>query len=376
MTITAPSAEDLRRMMTDQLIATGALRSACWIEAFSGVPRHAFVPEFTVRSQGGKHRYDQEDPMWLTAAYQDTSLLTQFDEVGVATSSSTRPSLMATMLEALDVVDGNRILEIGVGTGYNAALLSHRLGSDRVVSLDVDPDLVTAAQIRLGKVGYAPRLIAGDGMAGCPEHAPYDRLLATCGVGRIPDAWREQVCPGGVIVANVGYGIARLRVDRDGRASGQFLPVMAAFMGARSDTDSVSATAQQLTRMLINRTGSTREISLPMSLGAEMAQFLPDLVHPTVKTITLKNDAGHETHCLWEPYTSSWARITLSDVRTAQLEHGGPRDLWAEREPLLTHWVSAGRPSIDRYGLTVDAVGAHTLWLDGPTNKVGALQAL
>ena len=363
-------------MMTDQLTAAGALRSEPWIDAFSNVPRHVFVPQFTVRAQGALHGYDQTDPMWLTAAYRDTSLLTQFDNSGTATSSSTRPSLMATMLEALDVADGNHVLEIGVGTGYNAALLAHRLGSDRVVSVDVDPDLVSAAQNRLGKAGCIPKLIAGDGMAGCAEHAPYDRLLATCGVGRIPNAWREQVRSGGVIVANVGYGIARLTVDRDHRAEGQFLPELAAFMGARPDTDSTSATAQQLTRMLITSTGSMREIHLPTRLGAEMAQFLPSLSQPSVKTITLKNDSGQEMSCLWEPSTSSWARITLLDVRTAQLEHGGPRDLWAEREPLLTHWVSAGHPSVDRYGLTVDKDGAHTLWLDEPANEVGALRTL
>ncbi|RDG36982.1 methyltransferase domain-containing protein [Streptomyces corynorhini] len=188
MTITSPSADDLRRMMTDQLTAAGALRSEHWIDAFAGVPRHVFVPEFTVRAQGRIHRYGQEDPTWLAAAYRDTSLLTQFDATGVATSSSTRPSPMATMLEALDVVHGNHVLEIGVGTGYNAALLAHRLGGDHEAD-------------------------RRDGMAGCAEHAPYDRLPATCGVGRIPDAWREQVRPGGVIVANVGYGSACLMVD-------------------------------------------------------------------------------------------------------------------------------------------------------------------
>ncbi|MGW6600643.1 methyltransferase domain-containing protein [Streptomyces sp. NPDC055036] len=375
MTLAAPSADELRSMMTDQLTATGALRSERWIDAFASVPRHLFVPRFAVRAQGSLHEYDQTDPRWLTAVYRDTSLLTQFDAAGTATSSSTRPSLMATMLEALDVADGSRVLEIGVGTGYNAALMAHRLGGSRVVSLDVDPSLVSAAQNRLGKAGYMPTLIVGDGMAGCAEHAPYDRLLATCGVGRIPDSWREQVRPGGVIVANVGYGIARLTVDRDHRAEGRFLPEVAAFMVARPDTDTVGATAQDLSRILTTWTGDTREIPLPVGLGTEIAQFLPSLAHPTVKTIILRDDSGQEIRCLWEPRTSSWARIKLLEVRTAQLEHGGPRDLWAEREPLLSHWVNVGRPGVDRYGLTVDEDGMHTLWLDEPENEVLTLRA-
>ncbi|MFE4611611.1 methyltransferase domain-containing protein [Streptomyces niveus] len=374
MSTATPSAYELRRLMTDQLTAAGSLHSERWIAAFSSVPRHLFVPKFTVRSEGSLHAYDQAHPMWLTAAYRDTSLLTQFDATGVATSSSTRPSLMARMLEALDVVDGNKVLEVGVGTGYNAALLAHRLGDDRVVSLDVDPDLVSLARDRLGRSDHMPTVIVGDGLDGCDEHAPYDRLLATCGVGRIPNAWREQVRPGGVIVANVGYGIARLTIDRDHRAEGRFLPELAAFMAARPDTGTLGATPQQLTDLTTTYTGYSREISLPIGLGAEIAQFLPSLAHPTVKTIVLKDDSGREMRCLWEPQTESWARITPLDVRTAQLDHQGPRDLWAELEPLLTHWVSAGRPSVDRYGLSVDTDGAHILWLDEPANEVGSLQ--
>jgi SAM-dependent methyltransferase len=93
----------------------------------------------------------------------------------VSTSSSTMPSLMARMLEALDVRDGHRVLEIGTGTGYNAALLCHRLGPRNVVSIDIDPTLVAAARSRLADLGYHPTLVAGDGTTGAVQHGPYDR---------------------------------------------------------------------------------------------------------------------------------------------------------------------------------------------------------
>ncbi|MFH8552054.1 methyltransferase domain-containing protein [Streptomyces celluloflavus] len=375
MTITAPSADELRRMMTNQLTAAGALRSEPWIDAFSSIPRHVFVPKFTVRTQGALHTYDQADPMWLTAAYRDTSLLTQFDASGTATSSSTRPSLMATMLGALDVEDGHRVMEIGVGTGYNAALLSHRLGDGQVVSIDVDPELVSVARQRLQEAGYAPTLVAGDGMAGYPAGAPYDRLLATCGVGRVPDAWRMQTRPGGVIVANIGNGVARLAVDGDHGAEGRFLPELAAFMVARSTPDTVSTTAQQLAGPLLARTGLKREITLPTSLSNEVPQFLSSLAGPTVIDFALTDESGRQVHCLFEPHTASWARIVLTDARTAQLNHGGPRDLWAEREPLHRHWASSGQPGPERYGLTIDTEGTHTLWFDSPTGTSWPLAA-
>ncbi len=121
----------------------------------------------------------------------------------VSTSSSTMPSLMARMLEALDVQDGHRVLEIGTGTGYNAALLCHRLGSGKVVSIDVDPTLVAVARDHLAGLDYHPILVVGDGAAGVARHGPYDRIIATAAVPEIPVPWIEQLTPGGKILANL-----------------------------------------------------------------------------------------------------------------------------------------------------------------------------
>ncbi|MFE1930040.1 methyltransferase domain-containing protein [Streptomyces sp. NPDC059474] len=364
----APSADELRQHMADQMVRAGCIRSEPWRAAFLSVPRELFVPDFTVRSQGSLHRYSQGDPAWLAAAYQDVSLLTQFDQDGTATSSSTQPSLMAQMLEALDVRDGDTVLEIGAGTGYNAALLSHRLGPDHVVTVDVDPELVAAAAARLRSAGYEPALVAGDGMAGYPERAPYDRLLATCGVGRIPTPWREQLRPGSVIVANIGCGIVRLVLGADHSAGGKFLHGLATFMTARPTPDAMGITAARLVHPLLTWSGETREITLPAVLDAPGAQFLTSLLHPTVADFALMDSEGQQTQCFFDPESSSWARITMTgaEVMTARLDHGGPRDLWAEREPLLTQWRDAERPGHERYGLTVAPGGVHTLWLDEP----------
>ncbi|KUJ69663.1 protein-L-isoaspartate(D-aspartate) O-methyltransferase [Streptomyces albus subsp. albus] len=370
-----PSAEDLRRHMVDELEASGAIRSPAWRDAFLSVPRHQFAPDFTVRADGKLHRYREGEHAWLVSAYKDVSLLTQFDRDGTATSSSTQPSLMARMLDSLDIHDGQMVLEIGAGTGYNCALLSHRLGSDHVVTVDIDPDLVEAARIRLQGAGYAPTLVAGDGMAGYPAHAPYDRLLATCGVGRIPDAWRRQIRPGGVIVANIGAALVRLTVADDETAMGLFLPELATFMTARPTADAIAIRAQRLVEPLLTWTGRTRTINVPVSLDVPGPQFLASLVHPAINEISLIDDSGALTRCLFDRDTASWARITMSDVTTGRLEYGGPRDLWAEREPLLNHWRDAGRPGHDRYGLTVSPDGTHRLWLDDPEGEGWLLPA-
>ncbi|WP_424188459.1 methyltransferase domain-containing protein [Actinokineospora sp. G85] len=95
------------------------------------------------------------------------------------------------------------MLEIGTGTGYNAALLCHRLGADKVVSVDLNPDLVTTARNALAALGHTPVLVVGNGDDGVPDHGPYDRIIATAAVPAIPAAWIDQLAPGGKIIANV-----------------------------------------------------------------------------------------------------------------------------------------------------------------------------
>jgi protein-L-isoaspartate O-methyltransferase len=133
--------------LVDQLTRNGHLHSSSWRMAFEQTPRHVFVPNIITISESGPTATNGTHPAqhqtWLEQVYSDDSLVTQYlahpsrtmanaKPLLVSTSSSTMPSLMARMLEALDVHDGHRVLEIGTGTGYNTALLSHRLGSDPI----------------------------------------------------------------------------------------------------------------------------------------------------------------------------------------------------------------------------------------------------
>jgi protein-L-isoaspartate O-methyltransferase len=168
-----------------------------WVTAFAEVPRHVFVPRF-YPDLDAPEAVDGADPdrqqEWLGGVYSDESLVTQYrltpgtTDLWQSTSSSTRPSLMARMLTLLDVHDSHRVLEIGTGTGYNAALLCHRLGSDNVASLDIDAELVDTARQRLAALGFHPTLTTGDGAAGLAAHAPTTGSSppARCGRSRRP----------------------------------------------------------------------------------------------------------------------------------------------------------------------------------------------
>ncbi|MFI6532179.1 methyltransferase, FxLD system [Nonomuraea sp. NPDC050547] len=150
------------------------------------VPRHLFLPEVDPRE-----------------AYRDEPIVTKRDENGLPISSSSQPAIMATMLDQLGVQPGHRVLEIGAGTGYNAALLwSLTAPSGQVITVDIDDDLVRRARDHLAGAGFPEvRVECADGAAGFPGGAPYDRIIATVGVWDLAPAWAAQLAPDGRLVA-------------------------------------------------------------------------------------------------------------------------------------------------------------------------------
>lgn len=140
--------------------------------------------------------------------YADAAVVTQVCDgdgdpatgQGPWTSSLSAPGAVAAFLELLAPRDHDRVLEIGTGTGWTAALLSARLGAGCVTSIEVDEAVAKQAAANLVAAGPIPALVTGDGAEGAPDSAPYDRVHVTCGVTTVPYAWVEQTRPGGVLV--------------------------------------------------------------------------------------------------------------------------------------------------------------------------------
>ncbi|KRV46556.1 hypothetical protein AQ490_11775 [Wenjunlia vitaminophila] len=365
-TTSAASAAELRRLLVEQLADQGALCDPAWRAAFAAVPRETFVPSFSVRQGSEDQLYQDGDAGYLAAVYSDTSLTTQRDTAGCPTSSSSQPSLMSRMLEALNVDEGP-VLEVGTGTGYNAALLCHRFGDDQVVSVDIDPELTHTARDRLAELGYRPTLLTADGTAGAPERGPYNGLLATCSVTRVPVAWLRQVKPGGVIVVNLGSGIAQLTVTDERGAIGGFLSGTASFMAARPTATHPAPHAPRYTALIANAEGepSTEDLhGLPADGLGQLVlsgSAMPLTFHqPDVLGVELHADTG-TIYGLVHPATESWVRATAAADGTARVVRGGPLDLWTDRVRLLREWIAAGRPGPDAYRLTVEPTGEHHL---------------
>ncbi|WP_137989268.1 methyltransferase domain-containing protein [Streptomyces vilmorinianum] len=227
-----------RLALVREIEAYGALHDPAWRAAFSDVPRHLFVPYYYVSGAAGYERLWSGDPdparrrRWLRGAYRDEPLATRVRD-GELVSSASQPSLMAEMLEALDVRDGQDVLEIGAGTGYNAALLSHRLGAEHVTTVDLDEEITESARTHLAAAGYRPAVITGDGARGCLERAPFDRIIATCTLPSIPYAWLTQCRPGALVLSPLSTGLILLRVWDEAHAEGRFLPTSAYFVALR-----------------------------------------------------------------------------------------------------------------------------------------------
>lgn len=133
--------------------------------------------------------------------------------------------MVAIMNEALGLRIGNRVLEVGAGSGYHAATLAEQIGPQgHVYTVELVPHLVMVARSNLEKAGYSDRvtLVEGDGSLGYPDQAPYDRIVVTAAAPKIPQALVAQLRPGSVLVIPVGgrlfpQELTKVRKDGNGR---------------------------------------------------------------------------------------------------------------------------------------------------------------
>ncbi|WP_406277856.1 ATP-grasp peptide maturase system methyltransferase [Embleya sp. NBC_00896] len=372
-----PDAIALRRRLAHALVEAGHIHTPAWRTAVEAVPREAFACEWFTRSdtdQGTLWTPVTGDAATLDTIYTDVTLVTQLDEVrpsdapgpvyGSPTSSSTLPSLVVGMLEDLRVGDTDRVLEIGTGTGYSTALLTHRLGDDRVTSIEVDPDTAARAAASLKEAGFRPRLVVGDGLDGAPEHAPYDGIIATCAVRRVPQPWLDQAAPGATILTNMtgwlyAYGQARLTVVDADNAVGEFLPGSISFMTARRH-----AAPPMDDHAALTATGPGRPTSLgPEVLSDWTGRFVLQGALPTTTHRTTRiGDGPYLNHLI--AVDGSFATLLPQSDGTWNVREGGAVKLWEQAEKLVGAWRDAGSPSTEMFRFRIVS-GEQTIHLPG-----------
>ena len=196
--------QENREAMVREQIAARGVRDRRTLEAMRTVPRHLFVPE-----------------TWRRYAYADTPL-----PIGHGQTIS-QPYIVAFMTEALELKPADKVLEIGTGSGYQAAVLARMCS--QVYSVEIVAPLASEAALRLNQLGYAGiHLRIGDGYRGWPEGAPFDGIIVTAAPDQIPKVLLEQLAVGGRMVVPVGSGdqvLVRIRRTKEGFKRENLLPV-------------------------------------------------------------------------------------------------------------------------------------------------------
>ncbi|MCM1950535.1 ATP-grasp peptide maturase system methyltransferase [Streptomyces sp. G2] len=368
-----------RRRMATVLVNEGVLKSPWLRAAVETVPRERFLHPGVFLDEGRTWRpvtaADTDPDDWLKIAYSVDTLTTQLDGhlaadqagepvVGVPTSSSTDPATVVGMIETLDLARGHRVLEIGTGTGYSTALMCHYLGEDNVTTVEVDTQVATRADVALEAAGFSTWTVTGDGLLGHPYRAPYDRVIATCAVHRIPYAWIRQTRPGGIVLGTVGSwpwgtGLARLAVGDDGAAEGSIVG-RSSFMQARAQA--VAPVAGDLSARTAYADSERPALMSPTVLEEWMPAFLAQLAAPGAQFVRAMDGDGSPLLYLFDPEKESFAEF-LADGESWTVRQGGPVALWDDVERSLVAWQDAGAPGIDSVRLRVTPA-SHRYWID------------
>lgn len=365
-----------RSLMAARLGARTGIDST-WQSAFAAVPREAFLPERVWYNRNHRavevKRSDDPDTWWSLVHDEERSIIIQLDDgrdggPGNYSSSSTMPLVMARMLAMLP--DSGRVLEIGTGSGYNAAILAHRYGAENVVSVEVDPTIAGQATEATEHAGYPVRVVCADAVTGygVPE-GPFDAIIATCGFRSLPEYWLD-LCPSGRIVvpwSTRWADVPCLRLDtHNGSATGRFVRGFV-FMDARahrSPADRPSDTSRGDERL-------SQLAPTHVSWEAAYAAFSVGLLAPGIDYHRAAGDAGR-TCTVWDS-DGSWAVIDEAPTEDGwRVRESGPRKLWQIIEHVHKRWLEWDEPSPDRFGVSVTNAGAF-VWLDSAERPVTTL---
>jgi len=378
-----PCAEELVKIITHD-------RSR-WAFPVTVTPRHLFVPHWWERDTNGWTLNDgpADEQRWLEAAYADRSLVTSVGPLhadraapgdhptGRPTSSATLPSLTVKMFQHARLDDGDALLDIGTGSGYGTALATHRLGEDRVISIDIDSYLVEAARSRLDQIGLRPTVIRADAAGPLPvEPSSIDRIVATVGVRGIPASWLTALRTGGRLVTTIAGTSLLVTAEKtpDGGAVGRVEWDRAAFMPTRHGDDYPPG-AEQLLAAAAEQDGEDITTGpypvVDVANAWDLASML-DLIAPGIEH-HYRQDKGVRTALMAHP-DGSWARATGQGYLRPTVHQGGPRRLWDLLEDCRRYWLTHGelpvrgaKVLVGPDGTTIIARGQWHTKLTSPT---------
>ncbi|MFC5214330.1 ATP-grasp peptide maturase system methyltransferase [Streptomyces coerulescens] len=377
--MTNETATALRHRLVEQLVADGVLHDAEVRRAAETVPREVFLgpaiykpsspPGVTVWTPTLRDNTPADE--WLRLTYSNQTWVTQLDGIlaedavgpvtgGSPTSSSTLPGVVLWMIEQAGVTRGKRVLIIGAGTGLSTAYVCEIAGEQNVTSIETDAAAAERARKALAEAGYAPTLIAADGLRGYSGRAPYDIVIAFCSMRHVPYGLLQQVKTGGTLLVTlsgwgVAHGLVHLTVAGSNLAQGRFLPGYTSFMIARPHDRPPHGPFELLP-------GDERSSRIdPALLDDWTGRFVAQLAAPSAERL----GAGSE-QILLDVATGSQARTRPADAREGwTVNQRGPLKLWNAVEDSIALWEGHGSPHLSEFGMTITP-DAQTVWLGEP----------
>lgn len=377
--------DELARPYANALVTTlkneGKLSSPQVESAFKHVPRHPFIDHFfLLETSDRKMQWRHVQPSsvrdadaWLRAIYTNRPVITAYDEYNIPTSSSSSPDAMALMLEASQLHPGLRVLEIGTGTGYNAALLAHIVGDPHhVFTVEIDPALAQRAQQRLDQVvGEGITVYAGNGLHGYAPGAPYDRIIATGSYHKVPLAWLDQLQIGGIILMNLrghlgaGAFLKVVKVGPQRAAYGTFL-TGSDFMELQ-DTDTPSCKVTDLVSQYLGR-------SVTAQMPCSQAKFDPSLLWDHRLEFLLQLSFPHMyftsigfnpmSPCLIDSESDTMLVFRPTDQKNEwMVEIKGQPQTWEKVLRVYKLWAETGGTDVSQYLLDIDDAGRQSVTL-------------
>lgn len=354
-----------------------------WLrEAVEAVPRHAFAPGRLWQWDGQAYvpvERGVDEERWAALVYgsPDDAAVTQVSSGGTASSSLSCQAVVVDMLDSLDAEPGHRVLELGTGTGWNAALLAWRAGAaGQVTSVEVDAVLSEEAGARLAgaSTGAEVHVCTGDGGAGWPQGAPYDRVISTYAVDRVPWAWVEQSRPGGRIVTPWGrLGHVALTVAEDGGSASGWMQGLAQFMPAQGTAvapDFAHVRARSPARA--DHEGVFDRDPGPLH-GDWHLRFALRVALPDVHVRTAVDEDG--VNAWLHDGASSWAVLSATAGGGTAVHQGGPRRLADLVASAWDRWLALQSPELYDFGMTVEP-GRQYVWawdpVTGPRRPAGS----
>ena len=355
-------AAQLRSALVDQLTRQGFIQRQSVREAFESVPRHLFVPDVDVAT-----------------AYSNQPIFIRWD-ADIPISSSTQPQMMAIMIEQLRLEPGQRVLEVGAGTGYNAAIIAHIVGDNgTVVTVDIDQDIVDEAASNLSRAGYANiKSLCGDGFEGAQADQPYDRVIVTVGAYDVSPHWVDQLMDGGILVVplrfrgfNLSVALQKHGSELTGLSASPctFIPIRGMWQrteGYYPIDDPAGNAAQMAIGLESDDPGYLRQLAQLFARDANLrpigrslqGQFYSQDIrsglfmfltaHPNVYNLYSSSETGlfqGPGYALID--LASMSAAVLSDRYPDQaLVYGGDEAYWQLTE-LLDRWDASGHPTID-----------------------------